>query len=111
MTITGKTIGERLIRARKNISQKKLAELANVSHISIQKWEADKNEPSLNNIKKMAKALNISPIELAFGDLIKEEEKEMLSNLISLDKDEKKTIREVIEAFAIRHTARKVMRN
>ena len=62
-----KTFGENLkeIRQSCKLSQKKFAELMNTSQQRVSEWETDKVEPTLYNIIKMTKILNIT-----FEDLI-----------------------------------------
>jgi transcriptional regulator with XRE-family HTH domain len=55
----------RRLRESKGLSQEKLARLADVANNTIIKIEAGKNQnPTLNTIKKIAKALNIKSDDL-----------------------------------------------
>jgi len=55
----------RNLREGKGLSQEKLARLANVANNTIIKIEAGKNQnPTLNTLKKIAKALEVSVDEL-----------------------------------------------
>ncbi len=54
----GKAIA--IIRNKKNLTQEKLAELANLDRTYIGRVERGKRNISLKNIEKIAKALNIS---------------------------------------------------
>lgn len=55
----------RKLRERKDISQEKLARLADVSNNTIIKIEAGKNQnPTLDTLKKIAKILEVSVDEL-----------------------------------------------
>lgn len=56
------TLGEKLKKVRKEagLSQEQLAEKMCVSRSAIAKWEADKGMPDINNLKIMAKLLNVS---------------------------------------------------
>ncbi len=57
----------RKLREEKNLSQEKLARLADVANNTIIKIEAGKNQnPTLDTLKKIAKALEVS-----IDDLIK----------------------------------------
>lgn len=51
-------------RCEKGITQKQLAEKANISEISIRKYEANDRTPKIETIKKIADALNVT-----IGDL------------------------------------------
>lgn len=52
------------IRRKKKLSQKKLAELANVSQASVNYWEKGQRTPSMEAIEKLAKALEVPILEL-----------------------------------------------
>ena len=52
---------------QRHLSQKDLAQMANVSQCSISKWLQGGNSPKMANIEPLAKALNISVGEL-IGD-------------------------------------------
>lgn len=56
------TLGEKLKFARKKagLSQEQLAEKLAVSRSAIAKWETEKGLPDINNIKYIAKVLNVS---------------------------------------------------
>lgn len=52
-----------------NISQNKVAEILGITKQTYLKWENDVTEPKLSQITKLAKALNISEIEICQGKL------------------------------------------
>lgn len=52
------------IRASKNLSQKQLASLANISEISIRKYEAGQRIPKIETISKLANALDVTVNDL-----------------------------------------------
>ena len=56
------TFGEKLKEARKDIglSQEELSELIGVSRAAVAKWEADKGLPDIENLKTVAKLLDVS---------------------------------------------------
>lgn len=55
------TIGERikLYRAEANFTQKKLSELTGIHEVTIRQYEANKYSPKMQNIEKIASALNV----------------------------------------------------
>lgn len=59
-------IGEQLrqTRTRKLLTQEELADKASVSHSTIVNIERDNAEPRFSTIRKLAKALDVDPIEL-----------------------------------------------
>ena len=58
-------IGEKLkeIRTRRFLTQEELAEKADVSHSTIVNIERNHAEPQFRTIRKLAKALDVDPIE------------------------------------------------
>lgn len=56
------TFGEKLKEARQTIglSQEQLAEKINISRSAVAKWENDIGMPDINNLKAMAKLLNVT---------------------------------------------------
>ncbi len=64
-----KIFGERLkyTRLDKNLTQKELAQMLNVTGNTVHSWETDKQEPSMAMILKICKVLDVS-IEYLFGE-------------------------------------------
>lgn len=56
------------IRKQKKLSQKKLAEIANVSQASINYWEKGQRTPSIEAIEKLANALDVPTSQLLGED-------------------------------------------
>ena len=56
------TFGEKLKEARKNtgLTQEELAELIGISRAAVAKWETDKGLPDIENLKSIAKLLDVS---------------------------------------------------
>jgi transcriptional regulator with XRE-family HTH domain len=65
-----KTLSERLTFRRKELglSQKRLADLAKVSYVTIYKWENGDTEPKGKNLFSLSNALKCNPTWLMFGD-------------------------------------------
>ena len=66
--ITGNTI--KSLRESKGLTQGELAEILNVSDKTISKWETAKGLPDIALIEPLAKALNISIMELMSGNTV-----------------------------------------
>ncbi|HBY34129.1 helix-turn-helix domain-containing protein [Delftia acidovorans] len=64
------TFGARLIRARvaKGLSQSDLAASSGIAPAQISRYEADKNQPRLHILRKLAAALDIAPDRQLAGD-------------------------------------------
>ncbi|BCT55360.1 helix-turn-helix domain-containing protein [Dehalococcoides mccartyi] len=54
------------IRESKFLTQKELAEIAEMSFITINRIETGKQKPTFKSIKKIAQALKIEPSEINF---------------------------------------------
>lgn len=74
-----KIFGENLkiLRKENNYTQENLAKILNVSKMTISAWEADKQEPSIDNIIKLALIFRTSTdymlgLEDEFGNKIKQ---------------------------------------
>ena len=57
----------RIIRKRQHLSQEKLAELSNLSRVSISGIETGKKKPSVESLVSIAVALHVSPDDLLFN--------------------------------------------
>ena len=66
------TFGEKLKKARKDkkISQEKLAKMIDVNRVAISNYEQNKNTPTLTNLNKIIKALELDPGYFGSNDKI-----------------------------------------
>lgn len=64
------TIGERIRQRRKemNLTQRDLAKVLKISHVSISQWERDDSEPTGKNLFALSKALQCTPTWILFSD-------------------------------------------
>lgn len=64
------TIGEKIRQQRKNagLTQKKLGELSDTSETTIKQYELGKRQPRIEQLQKIADALQISYIDLLDAD-------------------------------------------
>ena len=62
-------LGQRLreLRKRAGLTQEKLAEMLDVSYMTIRRWESEKIIPRMDEVKQLAEALNVSKSELLNG--------------------------------------------
>lgn len=62
--------GERIRARRKELklTQRALAKIARVSHVTISQWETGDSEPGGKNLFALSKALQCSPTWILFGD-------------------------------------------
>lgn len=65
--VTGNTI--KILREKKNLTQKQLAESLQVSDKTISKWETDRGLPDISLIGGLAEGLGVSVAELLVGEV------------------------------------------
>ena len=61
----GKNI--KAIRKEKGLTQKKLAELSGIAEITIRQYEAEKYRPKVEQLDKLAAALDVSLLDIIYG--------------------------------------------
>jgi len=66
--VTGSII--KTLRLKKGLTQKELADRINISEKAISKWETGKGLPDISLLESLAKALDISVVELFNGEEI-----------------------------------------
>ena len=116
------TIGERIrnVRENKNYSQKELEKMAMLSEKSVSKYERGENNVPVDNLSKIADALNVSMDYLAgrvkfSTDYKKYENKytpnttvaDLLSALLSMDNSHRKLVIEFLNVFIRSNEAEK----
>ena len=73
------------LRKQKNLTQEELAQILFVSRAAVSKWESGRGYPSIDSLKAISKAFNVTIDELLSGDqliMIAEEDKK--ENVIAL---------------------------
>lgn len=62
--------GERIRARRKDLklTQRALAKLVNVAHVTISQWETGDSEPGGKNLFSLSNALQCSPTWILYGD-------------------------------------------
>ncbi len=93
---------DRLVEARlnKNLTQKRLAELLEVTPTRLNYWEKGKREPDVAMIKKISGALNVSADYLMGLD-------ESRNNLISVRRSKHKEIIEFLELLELMNASQR----
>ena len=66
-----KQIGRNIqkLRKKRNLTQKQLADITGLATITIQQYERGVREPRFDNLARIAKAFNVSPIILTIGEI------------------------------------------
>lgn len=93
----------KFLREKRGISKNKLGEMVGVNQSTIGRWESEEISPSIDNLEKVAKVLNIALPDLLIKDLSTEneitDEFEMLINTNKdiLNDEDKETIKFIVE--------------
>lgn len=99
----GKFISE--LRKNKNLTQKELASILNVTDKAISRWETGKGLPDITMLIPLSEALEISVNELLKGEKTKTDKstEEALKNIVELSKismkNKEKTIKYIVTLF------------
>lgn len=98
------------LRRSKDLTQVALGQRAGVNVSQLRKYEAGGSEPSLSALRRLAVALSCTTDALVFGDDPRLPDDEALRLAFEattfLDDAERATVREVLDAFIARHSAR-----
>ena len=101
------------IRKDKNLSINELAEMITLHHSQLRRYERGESQPTLDVIRKMAIALNVSGDALLFDEEERKAPEDFLLQfdaLMELNEEEKKVARAVLDGLVMRHQARKLMK-
>lgn len=103
---------ERLTAARKQreLTQQALAERADIHVTQIRRYEAGTSAPTLDALRNLAIALNITTDSLVFDPTERGPSDDLalhLEAIEQLDPDDQHTIRSLIEAILLRHDTRR----
>lgn len=97
----------KVFRKEKGYTQKILADMSNMSRSYLADIEKDRYNPSLDTLKSIARALNISindllednNYECAPVELIEDDFKGMIEKIKKLSKEDREKIRKMIDIF------------
>lgn len=103
---------ERLASARKarGLTQEGLGEMAGLTKLQIHRYERGTSQPTLDALKRLALALNISLDELVFESDERKPSGELLllfEGVSRLDPGEQQLIKELIESVMLKHDAKR----
>jgi len=112
--------GKRLkeIRFKRQLSQTKLAEIANLHYTQIGRYEKGETRPSLKVLKRLAEALEVSVDSLLEGDsegvadsqLYDKDLLHQFKQVQELDKQDKFVIKALIDAFLAKRQIQKIVK-
>ena len=104
---------QRLVTLRKTqgLTQQALADIAGLNVIQIRRWETNVSQPSLEALKKLAKALRTSTDFLLFDDGERGPDDDLrleFEAMARLDPEERQVVKAVIESVVVKHDVRRV---
>ena len=88
----------RRYRKRKNYSQEKLAKELHYGYTAIANYESGRNEPSIDDLIRLAKALNVTVDEL-IGMKFTSKEEELVACFLKLNEENQNRIMDLIQAL------------
>lgn len=114
------SFGKNLSRFRKEkgLTQEDLVKKSEVAISQIRRYEADKSSPTLDVIRRLAKAVGVSIDELVFdkntgiaaSKLMDRELLEQFEMISALEEDERQAVKKILEGVIVKHQIDKMMR-
>ncbi len=113
------SFGKNLSRFRKEkgLTQEDLVKKSGVAISQIRRYEADKSSPTLDVIRRLAKAVGVSIDELVFdkntgiaaSKLMDRELLEQFEMISALKEDERQAVKKILEGVIVKHQIDKMM--
>ena len=101
------------LRKDKDWTQVELAERAGLHVVQVRRYETDVSEPSLEAIRKLALALNVSADTLLFEPDEREPPEDLklhFEAMSQLDSDAQRSVLDVIDGLLLKHQATRMAR-
>ena len=98
------------LRKQHGLTQQALGDVAEVHMMQIHRYESGASQPSLEVLKKLAKALRVSADQLLFDKAEREPDEELrlqLEAISRLDEAEKHVVMEVLDGLLLKHDAKR----
>jgi transcriptional regulator with XRE-family HTH domain len=99
-----------VLRRERGLTQQQLAERVAVDVQQLKRYEAGSSQPTLDVIRKMALALNVSSDRLLFGEEERGPDDDLrlqFEAINSFDPEEKQVVRSLLEGMILKHEARR----
>jgi len=99
------------IRKQHSLTQQALADKTGVHVAQIRRYESNNAQPTLDVIRNLSIALNVSSDQLLFdeGERVPDEEfKYQFEAISKYDEEEKKIIKAVLDSLILRHEAKRL---
>ena len=111
-TDTSTAFAQRLaaLRKERGLTQQQLAERVEVHVQQLKRYEAGSSQPTLDVIRNMARALNVTSDRLLFGDEERGPDDDLRLQFEAVnrfDPDEKQVVRSLLEGMILKHEARR----
>lgn len=97
-------------RKERGLTQQQLAERVEVHVQQLKRYEAGSSQPTMDVIRKMAKALNVSSDRLLFGEDERGPDDDLrlqFEAISGFDADEKQVVRSLLEGMILKHEVRR----
>ncbi len=98
------------LRKEKGLTQAALAEAVKVSAVQIKRYESGASQPTLDVIKNLARALQVSSDELIFGEDERAPSDDLKLQFEAVSRfpdEEKKIIKALLEGMILKHEAKR----
>lgn len=98
------------LRRLKNITQQQMADLVGIHVTQVKRYEAGEAQPSIEILKKVALAFNVSTDWLLFEDGEREPEGELklkFEAVAKMDEEERRSITSILDAMILKHQTKK----
>ncbi len=110
----GKRLAE--LRKKRSFTQQQLCDLVGVHVTMLSNYEGGRSQPTLEVIRKMSLALDITADELVFDKTERQpriDDKELIRNwekVENLPEDDKQTIKKIVSALLVKHSVELAVR-
>ena len=98
------------LRKRRSLTQIALAEIAGCGITQLKRYESGASQPTLDVIRRLARALRTSSDELLFGEGERGPDAELrlqFEAVSGFDREEKKALRALLEGMILKHEAQR----
>ena len=99
------------LRKQKGLTQRSLAELVGVHVVQVRRYEGGSSQPTLDVIRKMAKALSVSADTLLFEEEERgpsDDLKLQFEAVAAFDPEDRKVAKAVLDGLILKHQAKRL---
>lgn len=98
------------LRGQRKLSQRALADLIGIHVTQLRRYEAGTSQPTLEVLRKLARALRVSADLLLFDEDERGPDADLrlqFEAICKLDTNEKRVVKDVLDALLLKHDARR----